>query len=222
MNEATEHGFNNNLSFKGKRFVTVREKADTIYLTRSELESMISLDLSDKPKLERVRDSFIIGCYTGLRFSDFSTFDPSKIQDNFIEITQTKTGDPVVIPIHHHVDNIIKKYNGKLPRSISNQKMNDYIKDIASHVPELKTEVEIKFTKAGERNSETFQKWQLVTTHTARRSFATNEFLEGTPTLTIMAITGHKTEKAFLKYVRVTPSEHAKLLRKTWEKRSKV
>jgi hypothetical protein len=62
----------------------------------------------------------------------------------------------------------------------------------------------------------------LLTTHTARRSFATNEFLAGTPTLTIMAITGHKTEKAFLRYIKLVPSDHARLLKEHWEKRKLV
>jgi hypothetical protein len=61
----------------------------------------------------------------------------------------------------------------------------------------------------------------MLTTHTARRSFATNEFLEGTPTLTIMAITGHKTEKAFLKYIKLSSADHAKLLKERWALRKK-
>ncbi|SHF53896.1 Site-specific recombinase XerD [Flavisolibacter ginsengisoli DSM 18119] len=220
MNEAAEHELHSNFAFKGKRFITVREKADTVYLTKEELEAMIALNLSDRPKLDRVRDSFIIGCYTGLRFSDFSNFNAEKINGGFIELTQTKTGDPVVIPIHTTVDTIVKKYCGKLPNPISNQKMNKYLKEITRLIPMLRKQVEIKFTKAGEKQVLSPEKCDLISTHTARRSFATNEFLAGTPTLTIMAITGHRTEKAFLRYIRVTPSEHAKLLKQTWEKRN--
>jgi len=222
MSEAAEHGLHKNFAFKGKRFTTVREKADTIYLNQEELDAIIALDLSDNPKLDRVRDSFIIGCHTGLRFSDFSTFNADRINKGFIELTQTKTGDPVVIPIHETVDSIVRKYKGKLPNPISNQKMNDYLKEIARLIPMLKKQVEVKFTKAGEKKTISPEKCELISTHTARRSFATNEYLAGTPTLTIMAITGHKTEKAFLKYIRVTPNEHAKLLKHVWENRNKV
>jgi hypothetical protein len=63
-------------------------------------------------------------------------------------------------------------------------------------------------------------KWELVTTYAARRSFATNEYLAGTPTVTIIAITGHKTEKAFLRYIKLTPNEHAKLLKQHWQQRN--
>jgi hypothetical protein len=61
--------------------------------------------------------------------------------------------------------------------------------------------------------------WELISTHTAPRPFATNEYLAGTPSLTIMAITGHKTEKSFLRYIRIFPSVHAKILAMEWEKR---
>ena len=75
------------------------------------------------------------------------------------------------------------------------------------------------FTKEGRRQQTTHAKWELLTTHTARRSFATNEYLAGTPTLTIMAITGHKTEKAFLRYIKLVSSDHARLLKDHWERR---
>ncbi len=69
---------------------------------------------------------------------------------------------------------------------------------------------------------ETFSKWELLSTHTARRSFSTNEYLAGTPAITIMAITGHKTERAFLKYIKLSPNEHAKLMQLHWQKRAEL
>ena len=83
----------------------------------------------------------------------------------------------------------------------------------------LKKEVSISFTKGGVLETKVLEKWNLVTTHTARRSFATNQFLNGVPTLSIMAITGHKTEKAFMKYIKVTPDDHAKIMANIWNKR---
>jgi integrase len=100
--------------------------------------------------------------------------------------------------------------------------MNAYLKDVAEKAKSLKGKIGISTTKGGQRITTNFEKWKLVTTHTARRSFATNEFMAGTPSLTIMAITGHKTEKSFLKYIKVTPKEHAQLLKATWEKRSEL
>jgi len=135
------------------------------------------------------------------------------------EITQLKTGNKVVIPIHPTVQRILDKYNGQLPRPISNQKTNDYLKEIGKICPELQTKESRTYTKAGKRIIRNYDKWELVTTHTARRSFATNEYKAGMPTITIMAITGHKTEKAFMRYIKVTPDEHAKIMLKMWQER---
>jgi hypothetical protein len=222
MNEATERGLNANLSFKSKRFVTIREKSDSIYLPENEIKEIELLDLSNDKRLERVRDLFLIGCYTGLRYSDYSILQPEQMKDGFIETTQIKTGEPIVIPIHHTVKRIIEKYNGNLPRPISNQKTNEYLKQFGKRVTSLNTNVSITFTKGGKTVIENYQKYELLTSHTARRSFASNEYLAGTPTLTIMAITGHKTEKAFLRYIKLTPNEHAKLLKLHWEKRNQL
>ncbi len=78
------------------------------------------------------------------------------------------------------------------------------------------------YTKEGSKVTVTNPKWHLISTHTARRSFATDEYLAGTPPLTIMAITGHKTEKSFLRYMRISPSDHAKILAMEWEKRKGI
>lgn len=74
-------------------------------------------------------------------------------------------------------------------------------------------------TKAGKRITINMNKWEMVSSHTARGSFATNEYLKGTPSLTMMAVTGHKIEKAFLKYIKVTPKEHAERMKLLWKKR---
>jgi site-specific recombinase XerD len=228
LNEATEMGLNTNLAFKSKKFKSIKEKVDSIYLTTNEIQAIASLDLSENKRLESVRDLFIIGCYTGLRYSDFSILSPDHIKNGFIETTQTKTTDPVVIPVHEEVKAIIDKYNRQLPRAISNQKMNDYLKEIGrlklkgKQEPVLNTKVSKSVTKGGVKVVKTYHKYDLISSHTARRSFATNEYLAGTPTITIMAITGHKTEKAFLSYIKLTPSEHAKLLKQHWQKRNNL
>ena len=219
MNEETEAGFNKNMAYKSKKFIVLREEAENIYLNEAELKEIEKLDLSANPRLDKVRDLFLVGCYTGLRFSDFSILKSKQIKDGFIETTQIKTGGAVVIPVHDVVKNILLKYNDAMPPAISNQKFNSYIKDVVKVIDALKVGVDITATKGGKRSTVNSPKWQLVSTHTARRSFATNEFLAGTPSLTIMAITGHKTEKAFLKYIKVTPNEHAKLMKENWEKR---
>ena len=219
MNEATERKLNTNLAYKGKRFVTVREKVDSIYLTEDEIKEIQDLDLSTKPTLEKVRDLFVIGCLSGLRYSDYSILQASKIKDGFLELTQVKTLQPIIIPIHPRIQTIIDKYNGELPKSISNQKTNNYLKELGKKITSLNMYTIKNFTKGGIKKDEKYFRWELLSTHTARRSFATNEFLLGTPTITIMAVTGHKTEKSFMRYIKVTSTEHAKIMKLHWEKR---
>lgn len=176
MNEATEEGINTNTDFKKKRFMKISERVENIYLNESELEELGILDLSSEPHYERIRDLFLVGCYTGLRFSDFSVLRPDQVKDGFIETTQLKTDEEIVIPIHEKVEGILNKYKGKLPASISSQKTNEYLKEIAKKLTVLEKCVLFTYTKDGEKKTENIEKHKLVTTHKARRSFATNEY----------------------------------------------
>lgn len=218
LHEATEEGINTNLKFQSKTFKAVEVESDSIYLTEGELAAMYALDLSDNPRLDKVRDLFLIGANTGLRFSDFTTIEPhnlKKVPDGYnLEIIQYKTKDKVVIPLNDTVLAILAKYRNVLPEPISNQKFNDYIKEVAKLVPQLQALETKVFVKGGKEYKETTPKWELVTTHTARRSFATNAYKRGKPTLAIMAITGHRTEKAFMSYIKTSKSEHAEMMRK--------
>ncbi len=220
MNDATERGFNKNLSFKSKKFIVQKQRVDSIYLTYIELKFIEDLDLSNEPKYDRVRDLFLVGCYTGLRFSDFTSINYKNIKNDNLEIKPQKIGEVVAIPIHDVVKNILAKYEGKfqtpLPPALSNQKMNKYLKEICKQIDALKHEVSIKETKGGETSFDNFFKYELVTTHTARRSFATNNFKAGIPAQLIMKITGHGSEKVFLNYIKITPTESAELMRKHW------
>ncbi|MBL0274176.1 MAG: integrase catalytic domain-containing protein [Chitinophagaceae bacterium] len=125
-----------------------------------------------KQRLEKVRDLFILACYTGLRFSDLIQVRPENIINNGsqIKVKTEKTGELVIIPIHKFVREILVKYKGSLPASISNQKMNEYLKEIAE-LAKIKETVKISITRGGETDNMINKKFELVTTHTARRSF---------------------------------------------------
>jgi integrase len=223
LNEATERGINTNLQFKSRKFSATTEQTDHIYLEENEINEMENLDLSNNKRLDNVRDLFLIACYTGLRFSDFKILKPEQMKNGFIEFKEIiKSGNPIVIPIHNVIYKILKKYNGMLPRAISNAKFNEYLKEVGKMIKSLHIPFETKITKGGIRVTNHFKKYEILSAHTARRSFATNEFKNGTPTLTIMAITGHKTEKAFLRYIKVTPTEQAQLLKSHWDKRNNL
>ena len=210
LNEATERGYNTNLEFKKKKFKVTREESDAIYLSINELKVMEKIDLSVTPRLDRIRDLFLIGCYTGLRFSDFIQIKPENIiiEKSILQIRTQKTGQRVSIPLHATVIKILNKYDYQLPRPKTNQVMNTYLKEVAS-LSKLKYKVETTITKGGVIKKESIEKYKLVTTHTARRSFATNLFLADVPTVSIMKITGHTTEKSFLRYIRVTQEQNA-------------
>lgn len=224
LGEATERGVNTKLDYKSKRFKVITETVDSIYLTEDEILKIYNHDFSKNKRLERTRDLFIIGCYTGLRFSDFSQLTTDNIKGELITVKTQKTGEKVVIPLHWTVKNILAKYSETakgLPRDLSNQRMNDYLKEIGREV-EINEQIHRIHTKDGLKVTTNVSKWELITTHTARRSFATNLYLTNFPPISIMKITGHRTEKSFMKYIKISQEENANLLQLHWSENTKL
>ena len=213
LNEATERGLNENLEFKKRKFKTLKEETDKVYLSSQELEIILNHNFENKEHLDKVKDLFLIGCYTGLRFSDFTQIKKGNIflDKSIIQITTKKTNERVTIPMHRIVKDILIKYNYNLPTSYTNQVMNKYIKEVAK-LCKINSPTEITTSKAGIIEKHTLPKYDLISTHTARRSFATNLYLADIPSISIMKITGHKTEKSFLRYIRVTQEQNANKL----------
>jgi len=188
------HSNNDYQNFKRKR-----EETDAICLNKNEINAIYKLNL--KGTIDVVRDYFIIGCTTGLRFSDWDKINSSIIKNNVAYIRSSKTGELSIIPIHKKVKAILKKYKGTLPKKLSLQKMNVHIKSIGLRAKI--TEDIITRRSKGFKVEETInKKYMLMSTHTARRSFATILVLEGESPYVIMKITGHKTISAFEKYVK--------------------
>lgn len=210
MNYGLDRGYTQNRAHLHRKFRKPEETADTIYLNDNDLLTLYDLNLSGNKKLDRVRDLFLIGCYTGLRFSDLSQLTPDKFikGGTQLKVKTIKTGETVIIPLHWTIKEILKKYNGGTPRPISNQKMNEYLKELCNikHFQEM---VILNKTEGGLSFEQKKEKWELVTVHTARRSFATNMFLAEVPAISIMKITGHRTEKAFMKYIKITQEQNA-------------
>ena len=209
LSNAYERGLTVKEDYRKKSFAKPHEETDAIYLTETELKQIYDLDLSGKKSLDRVRDLFLIGCYTGLRFSDLSVLSAGNVNsDNTITIRTIKTDAEVTIPIHPVVRSILDKYSYQLPKAPSNQKFNEYIKDVAE-AAEINEPVNIDRTKGNMRVKTTKKKYELTTAHTARRSFATNAYLNDIPSISIMKITGHKAESAFMKYINITSKDNA-------------
>ena len=215
LNEATKHGLNTNPYYNS--FHVFTEEIDTIYLDENELQQLKDADLSKIPHLDRVRDWFLLLAWTGSRFSDLEKVAKTDIKDNFITFRQQKTNNKVVIPLHPVVLEILEKYNYNLPAVITNQRFNEYIKDAAQIAKINGIETTTK-TVGGKLITEEFEKWEQISSHTGRRSFCTNMYKRRLPTLMIMSISGHRTEKSFLKYIKVKQEEHAEMMKKEWDK----
>jgi len=244
LNNANGKGLDVHIDFKHEDFVSLSEPINNIYLDDAELDLIAGLDLSDPNKyieitkgkesnptkvkvsfnsLDRVRDLFLIGCWTGLRFSDFTTIPKHSIDipKKLITIRTQKTNTEVVIPIHPTVLRIIYKYQdlteNSLPPALSNAKMNEYLKGIADLVG-LNEIISKTKTIAGKEVTRNYKKWELVCTHTARRSFASNSYELKIPIYTIMQITGHTSEKTFNNYIKLDKTKHAKIIAGYWNR----
>lgn len=223
MNEAAEEGLHTNAIHNNKRFVKVQADVDNVYLNIDQLQKIIDADLKGDSKLDRVRDLFIVGCWTGLRFSDFTNIKPENIEGNLIQIKAQKTGELIAIPVHENVKNVMAKYTDKtfnnLPPAISNAKMNEYLKDLGkkSGLSEIKV---LEKAQGGKIVKVEKPLHDLITTHTARRSFASNMFRMGVPAMVIMGVTGHKTETSFMKYIKVSPREKAQIMQEVWARQT--
>ncbi len=221
MAEAVDLGFTNNLQFKHRKFVIDRVDTDAVYLNETELGILYKHNFSANKRLEQVRDLFIFGAWVGLRFSDYSNVKPENIvlidEEYFVKIITQKTKELVVVPCNPVVLEIFEKYKtnkNKLPNGISNQKFNEYLKEVC-RVAGL--------TEKGRLSTNPkLELWECISSHTARRSFASNYYLQGFPTIDLMKITGHTTEKVFLNYIKITKLDTARRLSihiKEWSKK---
>lgn len=210
-----------------KDFITVNVESDNVYLTEEELQKIFDLQITpaliqekypnlsprrSQQKYESliiVRDRFLLGAYTGLRVSDFSRIGEMNIGE-YIRITTDKGKSNVVIPLHPIVKVVTSRFDPKV--TISEQKMNKHIKEIA-RLAEITEKVLLSKHIAGGIKQQYVEKCDVITTHTARRSFATNAYKANVPTISIMKITGHKKESNFMKYIKVSAEENADMLK---------
>lgn len=216
MRKALDDKLHNNREFMHSSFRGLSRESFSVYLTKSELDKIYNLDLSNDLKLDVVRDAFLVLCETALRISDYKKVDVNIRKDDndmkLIYITQTKTKGEIVIPCSSRLSAILEKYEGSLPK-VPDQYINRGIKTIAKRcgIDEVLRYEDDKFSKTFEK---TVHKWQKISCHTGRRSACTNMFLAGIPTIAIMQISGHRTEESFMKYIKITPEENARKLAK--------
>ena len=191
-----------------------------IFLTWEELNRLREFKIPPtKQALERVRDVFLFQCFTGLRYSDVFNLRRSDIKGDHIEVMTVKTSDSLIIELNDHSRAIIEKYkdvefeNDKALPVITNQKMNDYLKELAE-LAEINEPVRQTYYKGNERIDEVTPKYTLLGTHAGRRTFICNALAFGIPPQVVMKWTGHSDYKAMKPYIDIADDIKANAMSK--------
>ena len=214
---ATERNSNNKTDFQ--KFKTATEKTDIIYLTENELLSIYNKDLSNNKALDKVRDVFCFACFTGARFSDVSSLKKEDIRGKNWYLRTTKTKDVLQIPLNEYAIEILNKYSDceRVLPVISSQKTNQHLKELCK-LAEIDDPITIVKYRGAERIEEIYPKYELVSTHCARRSFVTLSLEKGMRAETVMEITGHSNYKTFKKYIKITSKVKEIEMNNIWKK----
>jgi integrase len=186
-----------------KKITWQRREPDILTLTRGELAAIVELDLTQRTALDNARALFLLGVYTGLRFSDVAALRPEHIHADRLRLTTQKTRDTLTIPIRPEVRPLLALITAGTLRPLPNQVLNRHLKELAA-LASIDTLTERTHYAGGKRHTTTAPKHTLITTHTARRTFVTLALEAGLRPELIMKITGHKDLKSFSRYVNVT------------------
>jgi len=191
-----------------------------IFLTWNELNRLREFKIpSNKQALERVRDVFLFQCFTGLRYSDVFNLRRSDIKGDHIEVTTVKTSDSLIIELNNHSKAILDKYkdvafeDDKVLPVITNQKMNDYLKELAE-MAGIDEPVRQTYYKGNERIDDVTPKYVLLGTHAGRRTFICNALALGIPPQVVMKWTGHSDYKAMKPYIDIADDIKANAMSK--------
>lgn len=211
INKAKDHGIKVNDAYL-KSSWRIKGPDDEIsgndvVLSDDEIKLLETTPLDER--YDRIRDIFLLGLYTGQRYSDYAKLSKDNIIFNnereYLQVVQKKTKNRVKIPYSEKIKTIFEKYNG-YPKSISLQNFNDGIKEVCEIIG-INASVIIYYDipAKGIVEKNVHPKWKFVSTHTARRTFCTNAKRNGVPDKVIMQISGHKSLRTFQAYVRINP-----------------
>jgi len=212
MREANELKLTSNKEYENRKFARTSTETDEIFLTIDELQLMYDLDLSNDDIKEKVRDLFCLGSYTGLRSSDYCSLTSFNILNlegkTNLKVKMKKTGKTVIIPLNSNAKKIVEKYEQIGFPKVIGHTINQHINVIGEMVG--LTEIQ-QYTSisGGVEKVHKKRKCDRIKSHTARRSFCSNAFLAKVNSYDIMEISGHKTEKSFLKYIKLNTQQRA-------------
>lgn len=218
MNWSHERGYHENLDFK--KFKAPEQEIEVIYLTMEELMRLFHHEF-DSPRLEHVKDTYCFGCFTGLRFSDLKQLRSSNVYEEYLKlnIQKTKTIDHK-IPLNNFAKQLLQKYKNTIYEpipSISAEKYNKYIKECCKLV-KIDTPTSITRYIGKKRLDKTVPKYELISSHTARKTFVTNSLVLGMKEMVVRNITGHKREATFKRYVMIAEDLKRSEMDNTWDK----
>ena len=189
-----------------------------IFLNQSELKKLREFEIPEENKnLEKIRDIFLFQCFTGLRYSDVFNLKKANIRENYIEVTTLKTSENLIIELNKLSKNILERYKDiegeKALPVISNQKMNDYLKELAE-LAGIDEPIRETYYKGNERIDEITPKYALLGTHAGRRTFICNALSLGIPAHVVMKWTGHSDYKAMKPYIDIADDIKANAMSK--------
>ncbi len=208
LNKARKDGYEIDERYKDYSFP--KAEIYTVALTEEEVYRIFNLKRLSQPQ-KVVRFWFLLSCCTGLRYSDIVRVKDTNFFDDKIVIRTQKTNNLVVLPLHYIIKELLKDFKGELPNLKTQQNFNKIIKSLCRSA-QINDKILIERHEGTKFVRKTVQKWQIISHHTGRRTFATNAYLAGIPTARIMLLTGHKTEEAFFKYIQINKTENASLL----------
>jgi integrase len=209
---AYNKGYHKNICFNDEWFITPEEQTPDIYLTIQELEAIEKKTLHKRDQ-QVCRDWFILGSWLGLRVSDLLRLNKKdNLQDDFITISNEKTNEKIVVPIHPMARRVIKRWKG-FPPVVSSVELNRVIKEVAE-LSKINQKILFTITKGGNRVDEYLPKWKMVSSHTMRRNFITNTLLAGFMDNQVMSASGIKKHTTLLRYKKSSPEDVAKEMSK--------
>ncbi len=233
---ARKHGYKVNQTYHD--FNVKRETLEVIALTENEFITLYTFDLSDYDKflpvvkvengkevtsklgyktLEKVRDILCFSCVTGLRYSDLAQLRSEHIKGSEIQLTVTKTREIIKVPLNQYSKSILDRYRlniQPLPM-ISNQKLNVYIKELCK-LATINDQVQIVRYQGAKRIEKTYPKYELISAHTGRKTFATLSLEKGANAEEVMSMTGHRSYNSFKRYVKITEERKKLVMQKAW------
>jgi len=204
MNEGFKQKFHKNEEFRF--FRRMSEVPETIALTRDELDAL--WECKDFTQMEsKARDLFIIGTYAVARWEDYSRMTVENVSNGMLNYVQLKTGKTVILPASPRLIACLERNGGRAPE-LSQQKFNEAIKRCCRKIG-MTAKVYLSVSKGARREARSIDRCDLCSSHTARRTGCTLLYLSGVPIKRCMMLSGHKTEKVFMNYIRITKEENA-------------